>query len=1030
MKTHLQISGQALAVAFAILSSPANAAIVSVGSSAPVVNGSDISQFTGATGSTFDVGKWFPGTSDPGQTFTPPTNVLFRALTLRSGTAATNPGFTFKVRVSTISGSTLTVLRSETATWTTPPSNSGDYLTFTLDTPLALTAGTLYAVDVEFVSSTKPYNNNIPYLYWKNSNAYAGGSYYLFDGEATTVTLNTGRDYTFHLDLEHPQAPIPNSGATVPAGNVNLGWSNLPPTTGTDVWVDVWYGTNPAALTKIIAAGLNTTATTVSAPSAGTYYWRVDSYLDGISTGSPVQGTLFNFIVSDTDNDGLPDSFELAYTSPSSATSMVPGNDDDSDGLTNLQEYQLGTIPNNPDTDGDTLNDGPELTGVGSRPATDPKKADTDGDGLNDGAESNTGIWVSAANTGTNPILADTDVDGLKDGVETKTGTYVSATNTGTNPLATDSDADGAADWYEVVIIDKKPALGSPPNSPNDSNLKPNIPYPLPDPDISTGVTNKPVKVYIMSGQSNMVGFGQIAGTGPGTLQTMTGAENKFPNFVASGGGWTTRQDVKYRGVVSDFGNGNLKPDVAGDKYGPELGFGYVMGWYHDEPVLLIKSSIGNRGLMWDYLPPGSPRTVSGATTYPAYGESPETWATAGGGPTPFVWYAGKQYEDCFVAESDMMPSLPWAIGTAFPSSCQLRHNGVNYISKSAHTGGADSEPGIGVNWATFWKFYDVAAQWPGDSKGRGNVVDILDNFAADYPAWAAQGFEIAGYVWWQGYDDTGEPRATRYEPNMVQFIKQIRTYYENRYPTKTVPNAPFVIATLAADGGWGNTAAGYAKVAQAQLNVDGTAGIYPEFAGNVKTIEARGFWRDSTVSPNGQGYHYNWNAETYLLVGDALGRAMVDLESNVTPSTGFATWATTYPTLTNTTASLDFDNGGLETGIEWVLGGNPTSGADDSGLAPTIDRTTDPNGKLLFIFRRTTAAGVDANTAINVEYGSNLNGWTTSVHQGTGANQITISAETNGFGAGIDKVTVALPPSLADGGKIFARLKVGILTP
>ena len=82
-----------------------------------------------------------------------------------------------------------------------------------------------------------------------------------------------------------------------------------------------------------------------------------------------------------------------------------------------------------------------------------------------------------------------------------------------------------------------------------------------------------------MSGQSNMVGFGQIAGTGPGTLQTMTGAEKKFPNLVAAGGGWTTCNDVKYHGVISDIAKGNLKPDVAGDKFGPELGFGYVMGW-------------------------------------------------------------------------------------------------------------------------------------------------------------------------------------------------------------------------------------------------------------------------------------------------------------------------------------------------------------------------------------------------------------------------------------------------------------------
>ena len=39
----------------------------------------------------------------------------------------------------------------------------------------------------------------------------------------------------------------------------------------------------------------------------------------------------------------------------------MPFEDPDRDGLTNLQEYQLGTDPNNPDTDGDGLSDGNEV---------------------------------------------------------------------------------------------------------------------------------------------------------------------------------------------------------------------------------------------------------------------------------------------------------------------------------------------------------------------------------------------------------------------------------------------------------------------------------------------------------------------------------------------------------------------------------------------------------------------------------------------------------------------------------------------
>ena len=101
---------------------------------------------------------------------------------------------------------------------------------------------------------------------------------------------------------------------------------------------------------------------------------------------------------------------------------------------------------------------------------------------------------------------------------------------------------------------------------------------------------------------------------------------------------------------------------------------------------------------------------------------------------------------------------------------------------------------------------------------------------------------------------------------------------------------------------------------------MDGAKGIYPEFAGNVKTMEARGFWRDSASSPSTQGYHYNWNAETYLLVGDALGRGMIDLLAS-TPAAGtFAAWQAA-----NATAgaiSADHDGDGVANGIEWFLGG------------------------------------------------------------------------------------------------------------
>ena len=76
---------------------------------------------------------------------------------------------------------------------------------------------------------------------------------------------------------------------------------------------------------------------------------------------------------------------------------------------------------------------------------------------------------------------------------------------------------------------------------------------------------------------------------------------------------------------------------------------------------------------------------------------------------------------------------------------------------------------------------------------------------------------------------------------------------------------------------GW-KMAGNQLTVANAQLAVSGDKGKYPEFAGNVLTVETRDFWRTPAESPRDQGFHYNGNAETYMLVGDALGKGMVRL--------------------------------------------------------------------------------------------------------------------------------------------------------
>lgn len=81
--------------------------------------------------------------------------------------------------------------------------------------------------------------------------------------------------------------------------------------------------------------------------------------------------------------------------------------DSDGDGLTDAREGDLGTNPDDPDTDNDGVFDGTEVDAAMGGGCPDPLEPDSDGDGLSDGAE---------AGLTTNPCDMDTDADGVADG--------------------------------------------------------------------------------------------------------------------------------------------------------------------------------------------------------------------------------------------------------------------------------------------------------------------------------------------------------------------------------------------------------------------------------------------------------------------------------------------------------------------------------------------------------------------------------------------------------------------------------------
>jgi alpha-galactosidase len=63
-----------------------------------------------------------------------------------------------------------------------------------------------------------------------------------------------------------------------------------------------------------------------------------------------------------------------------------------------------------------------------------------------------------------------------------------------------------------------------------------------------------------------------------------------------------------------------------------------------------------------------------------------------------------------------------------------------------------------------------------------------------------------------------------------------------------------------------------------AQMNVSNPE-KHPDLAAKVASVDTRPFFREAKDSPRAQGFHYNQNAETYMLVGESMGKAMVEMK-------------------------------------------------------------------------------------------------------------------------------------------------------
>jgi hypothetical protein len=287
-----------------------------------------------------------------------------------------------------------------------------------------------------------------------------------------------------------------------------------------------------------------------------------------------------------------------------------------------------------------------------------------------------------------------------------------------------------------------------------------------------------PLKVFILAGQSNMEGHGVVQGRPgqKGTLETLSqdpASAARYRHLLEKEGEWVVRDDVwlSYYDTKCPLTIGR---SAARNAIGPELAFGWVVGDYLDEQVLLIKFGPGGTSL------------------------------------------AG-----------------PWRP----PSSGDTRDN-------------RKRGPGVGD-------------QYDGMIAG---VKKQIANLKSDFPDYDGRGYEIVGFGWHQGWNDgCSAADVAEYEKNMVNFIQDVRK-------DLGLPKLPFVIAG-SGFGGWGQTIDRRLGIMAAQE----AAANREEFP-NVKYVETRSFFRDGDVSPRPIRYHWCCNAESYYLIGEGMGKAMVEL--------------------------------------------------------------------------------------------------------------------------------------------------------
>ncbi len=295
----------------------------------------------------------------------------------------------------------------------------------------------------------------------------------------------------------------------------------------------------------------------------------------------------------------------------------------------------------------------------------------------------------------------------------------------------------------------------------------------------------KPLKVFILAGQSNMEGHARVEtfdyiGDAPATatlLKMMRGADGKptvcdhtwISYFTGSG----ENNGEGFGKLTAGYGS-RSKPDEDGGKIGPEFTFGLTMDAALAEPVLIIKTAWGGKSLHTDFRPP-----------------------SAG----PYVL-------------NDYQKKL--------------------YYGPPGHGIPKDMDQWLAEKKKDTGHYYRLMIE---------HVKKVLADPKRVVPGYdAAQGYELAGFVWLQGWNDLVDghtyPQARQpggyaaYSEVLAHFIRDVRR-------DVGAPAMPFVIGVLGVDG-----ATAGAETLEFRKALAAPAAL-AEFKGNVIAVQTAPFWSE-----------------------------------------------------------------------------------------------------------------------------------------------------------------------------------------